>query len=78
MELTNPEPDEKTKLAAHQLRREIEKLPADQRRCVELKIEGCSYEETAAKTGLTVEAVRSHLQNGRRTLRLRMQGVFAI
>jgi RNA polymerase sigma factor (sigma-70 family) len=78
IELASPEADEKTQLAVHQLRREIAKLPADQRSCVELKIEGYSYEETAAKTGLTVESVRSHLQNGRRTLRLRMQGMFAL
>jgi RNA polymerase sigma-70 factor (ECF subfamily) len=78
MELPGPAPDEGMQIAVQQLHREIAKLPADQRRCVELKIEGYSYEETAAMTGLALDAVRSHLQNGRRTLRLRMQGVLSI
>jgi DNA-directed RNA polymerase specialized sigma24 family protein len=34
-----------------------------------MKIEGFSYEETAARTGLTTSAVKSHLQNGRRMWR---------
>jgi DNA-directed RNA polymerase specialized sigma24 family protein len=38
-----------------------------------MKIEGYSYEETAARTGLTVGDVKSHLQNGRRMLWLRME-----
>jgi DNA-directed RNA polymerase specialized sigma24 family protein len=38
-----------------------------------LKIEGYSYEETALRTGLSVEAVKSHLQNGRRALWLKME-----
>ena len=37
-------------------------------------MEGYSYEETASITGLTIDAVRSHIQNGRRTLRVRMRG----
>jgi RNA polymerase sigma-70 factor (ECF subfamily) len=56
-----------------QLRREIQSLPVHQQRCLELKIEGYSYEETATAIGLSAEAVRSHLQNARRTLRSRMQ-----
>jgi DNA-directed RNA polymerase specialized sigma24 family protein len=47
-------------------------LPAEQRRCLELKIDGYSYEESASLTGLTVGAVKSHLQNGRRMLWLRL------
>jgi DNA-directed RNA polymerase specialized sigma24 family protein len=56
-----------------QLRREIQSLPVNQQRCLELKINGYSYEETATAMGLPADAVRSHLQNARRTLRLRMQ-----
>jgi RNA polymerase sigma-70 factor (ECF subfamily) len=78
VQLPSPAPDESLQLALQQLHKEMAKLPGDQRRCLELKIEGYSYEETAEKTGLTVEAVRSHLQNGRRTLRQRMQGVLSI
>ena len=54
--------------------REIRVLPTEQRQCLELKVEGFSYEETAARTGLTVNAVKSHLQNGRRMLWRRMKG----
>jgi RNA polymerase sigma factor (sigma-70 family) len=56
-----------------QIWQEIKSLSPEQRRCLELKIEGCSYEETAALIGLSVNAVKSHLQNGRRMLWRRMQ-----
>jgi len=59
-------------LAVGRLREEMKKLSFEQRRCIEMKIEGYSYEETAARTGLSVEAVKSHLQNGRRMLWLKM------
>lgn len=63
--------------AVQSVRKEMETLPPEQRSCLELKIDGYSYEETAAKTGLSVEAVKSHLQNGRRTLWLRMKGTLS-
>lgn len=65
------------RLAADTVLREMRSLPAEQRRCLELKIEGYSYVETAKRLGLTVEAVKSHLQNGRRILWLRTQGLLA-
>jgi RNA polymerase sigma factor (sigma-70 family) len=61
-------------LAVEKLRKEMGALSPEQRRCLELKIEGYSYGETAAHTGFTVEAVKSHLQNGRRALWLKMEG----
>lgn len=67
------ERDSDLRLAAELLREEMSLLPPDQCRCLEMKIEGYSYEETAAKTGMTVEAVKSHLQNGRRVLWARME-----
>jgi DNA-directed RNA polymerase specialized sigma24 family protein len=39
----------------------------------ELKIEGYSYEETATHIGLPLEAVKSHLQNGRPMLWMKME-----
>jgi RNA polymerase sigma factor (sigma-70 family) len=54
---------------------EMRSLAPEQRRCLEMKIEGYSYEETAARTGLSLEAVKSHLQNGRRMLWLRVEGI---
>jgi RNA polymerase sigma-70 factor (ECF subfamily) len=55
--------------------RELKSLPPDQRLCLEMKIQGYSYEETAARTGLSIEAVKSHLQNGRRMLWLKVKGL---
>jgi len=60
------------RLATRKLEEEMTQLPAEQRRCLELKISGYSYEETAAVTGFSVQAVKSHLQNGRRMLWLRL------
>jgi RNA polymerase sigma-70 factor (ECF subfamily) len=62
-------------LAAAKVQQEMKSLPVEQRRCLELKIEGYSYEETAVKTGFPVEAVKSHLQNGRRMLWLKLEGM---
>jgi RNA polymerase sigma-70 factor, ECF subfamily len=56
---------------------EMKSLTPEQRRCLELKMEGYSYEETAQRTGLPVSAVKSHLQNGRRMLWLRVQGILS-
>ncbi len=64
-------------LAVEKLRAEMATLPPEQRRCLELKIEGYSYEETAARTGLPLEAVKSHLQNGRRMLWMKMEGTLS-
>jgi RNA polymerase sigma-70 factor (ECF subfamily) len=64
-------------LTLEKLWQEMSFLPPEQRRCLEMKIEGYSYEETAARTGLPLEAVKSHLQNGRRMLWLRMEGAIA-
>jgi RNA polymerase sigma factor (sigma-70 family) len=55
----------------------MQSLSADQRRCLEMKMEGYSYEETAQQTGLSLDAVKSHLQNGRRMLWLRVQGILS-
>jgi RNA polymerase sigma-70 factor (ECF subfamily) len=55
----------------------MKSLSPEQRRCLELKIEGCSYEETAALTGLSADAVKSHLQNGRRMLWKSVEGAFS-
>jgi RNA polymerase sigma factor (sigma-70 family) len=43
MQIANPEPDKCTKVAVQQLHKEIAKLPGEQRRCVELKIERGTY-----------------------------------
>jgi RNA polymerase sigma-70 factor (ECF subfamily) len=70
-------PQHELRMSAERVLQELKSLPYEQRRCLEMKIEGYSYEETAARTGLTVEAVKSHLQNGRRMLWLRLEGRLA-
>jgi RNA polymerase sigma factor (sigma-70 family) len=65
------------RFAAHLVRQEMEKLSPEQRQCLELKIDGYSYEETAARTGLSLQAVKSHLQNGRRMLWARTAGTLS-
>jgi RNA polymerase sigma-70 factor (ECF subfamily) len=65
-------------LAVERVWREMRSLSPEQQRCLKLKIEGYSYEETAARTGFSIEAVKSHLQNGRRMLWRRMEGALAL
>jgi RNA polymerase sigma factor (sigma-70 family) len=72
-----PEHASNLHFAVEKLRKEMEALSPEQRRCLELKIEGYSYDETAARTGFSVEAVKSHLQNGRRALWLKMEGTLS-
>jgi RNA polymerase sigma-70 factor (ECF subfamily) len=55
-------------LAVEKVSQEMKLLPPEQQQCLQLKIEGYSYEETAVRTGFSIEAVKSHLQNGRRML----------
>ena len=63
--------------AMDKVQAEMKTLPEEQRRCLEMKMEGYSYEETAESTGLSVKAVKSHLQNGRRMLWSRVQGILS-
>ena len=65
------------RIAVQRLREEMEVLTFDQRRCLEIAIEGYSYEETAARTGLSIKAVKSHIQNGRRMLWLKMERILS-
>lgn len=54
-----------------QLGSAIARLNDAQRMCITLfHLERRCYQETAERTGFTVEQVRSHLQNGRRNLRI--------
>ena len=69
-----PDCSSELRMALEKLWMELSLMPPHQRRCLEMKIEGYSYEETAVRTGLSLEAVKSHLQNGRRMLWLKMEG----
>lgn len=53
------------------LERAMDELPDEQRTCIRLfHLERLSYAHVADRTGHPIEQVRSHLQNGRRNLRL--------
>ncbi len=57
-----------------QLENAITLLNPEQQQCIQLfHLEGRSYAQVAQRTGLTIEQVRSHLQNGRRNLRIILQ-----
>jgi len=64
-------------IAVDKVRSEMQTLTAEQRFCLEMAIEGYSYEETAIRAGLSVKAVKSHIQNGRRMLWLKMQNMLS-
>jgi RNA polymerase sigma factor (sigma-70 family) len=54
-----------------QLEAAIAELNDLQRACIRLfHLERCTYQQTAERAGLSVEQVRSNLQNGRRNLRI--------
>ncbi len=56
------------------LRKAMEVLKAPQRMCLELfYIKGRSYKEIEAQTDFTLKEVKSHLQNGKRKLRLLLE-----
>ncbi|HEX7152509.1 MAG TPA: RNA polymerase sigma factor [Thermoanaerobaculia bacterium] len=50
----------------------IAQLPEGQRQCIELRLEDASYEEIAAKLGISVEAVKSRIRDAKRLLRARL------
>jgi len=62
-------------LAVEQIWQEMSSLTPEQRLCLGMLIEGYSYEETAVRTGFSLKAVKSYIQNGRRMLWLKMEGV---
>jgi RNA polymerase sigma factor (sigma-70 family) len=56
------------------LLQELPKLPSEQRICLKLfHMDGYSYDEVAAYTNLPIRNVKSHIQNGRKALRKRIE-----
>ncbi len=47
----------------------LEKLPAQRRRCLVLRLEGLKYREVADLLGISLQAVRSHLFQARQQMR---------
>lgn len=57
-----------------QLEIAIAQLVPEQRSCIELfHLQRFSYQQVTERTGFSLEQVRSHLQNGRRNLKIIMQ-----
>ena len=53
----------------------VEKLKEEQRVCIRLFFyEGCSYREICGRTGMDESKVKSYIQNGKRNLRICMEG----
>lgn len=51
-------------------------LGEEQRRCIELfYLKELSYREIVETTGLTLNEVKSHLQNGKRNLKIQMEKI---
>jgi RNA polymerase sigma factor (sigma-70 family) len=52
----------------------LTKIKPQQRRCLDLfYLQQLSYQEVADQTGLTLKQVKSHIQNGKRMLRIQME-----
>lgn len=55
---------------------ELEKLKKEQRECIIMFFyEELSYKQIADKTGLTFKEIKSHIQNGKRNLKLRLENL---
>ena len=64
---------EEKELELQRLESAIGELKAEQKTCVELFfLKGKSYEEVAAITGFSFKQVKSHIQNGKRNLKIRL------
>jgi RNA polymerase sigma-70 factor (ECF subfamily) len=56
----------------------LKSLKEQQRQCVELVyLEGKSYEEVCVITGYRYKEVKSHVQNGKRNLKLKLEEINA-
>ena len=65
---------EDTEMRLQNVESALATLPPAQRRCLELfYLEKKSYREISAETGLDLNLVRSHLQNGKRMLRRQLE-----
>lgn len=57
------------------LKKEIGNLNPDQRQCITLfYLEQKSYREISAQTGYSLLQVKSHIQNGKRNLKIQLEG----
>ena len=60
------------------LKTALNNLKEPQRQCIELfYLEGRSYQEISEISGLSFKAVKSHIQNGKRNLRIKLEELLA-
>lgn len=70
-----PDKDEESSQQIEDLANALGHLGEGQRRCIELfYLQGHSYAEVARIGGFTANEVKSHIQNGKRSLRMLLQG----
>lgn len=70
-----PDKDEESSQQIEDLANALGQLGEGQRRCIELfYLQGHSYAEVARIGGFTANEVKSHIQNGKRSLRILLQG----
>jgi RNA polymerase sigma-70 factor (ECF subfamily) len=70
-----PATDEDKERDFQALAKALARLGEGQKRCLELfYLEGHSYVEVARRSGLALNEVKSHIQNGKRSLRILMTG----
>jgi RNA polymerase sigma-70 factor (ECF subfamily) len=70
-----PDTDDEAERQIEALTSALAQLGEGQRRCLELfYLQGHSYAEVARRLGYTTNEVKSHIQNGKRSLRILLQG----
>lgn len=65
--------EEENQIQLKQLQNAIQQLRPEQQKCIELfYLEDKLYKEIAEMTGFDIKSVKSHIQNGRRNLKILM------
>jgi RNA polymerase sigma-70 factor (ECF subfamily) len=63
-------------ISEEQLQSALGSLKDEQRQCIEMVyLEGKSYQEVCELTGLSYKAVKSHVQNGKRNLKIKLEAL---
>lgn len=80
MVVENPDPghptyEDEKETALQELEAAVEELNEEQRMCIKLfYLDEKSYKEISDQTGFDLKKVKSHIQNGKRNLKIRLSG----